>query len=1058
MNGVVFSVWVSLLLIIGTAIAERSLASVTPRIIGGYNAPQGRYPYIVELVNPDGSPRCGGILVATDVVLTAAHCSGGLGNAYIGRWNRDNPNESYDNFTMAETEYIHPQFVEDLATYFDFMLLKLTQQSSKAYIKLNENPDIPNGQRIDEVTALGFGTISTNLEEYPSTLQQVELTYINNNECEKSKDPQYADNYQGLISSDMLCAGDNGQDTCRGDSGGPLILDGVSPDKDIVVGIVSWGFGCALPAFPGVYSRVSYEVEWIKQTICYISDSPPVEYDCSLYSAPIDGENTAPVTVTLNLDDFPEETGWSIRNKADGTVYGQANPGDYTTKRETVIETVFLPAGSTYIFEITDTFGDGMCCNNIPGTYVIMLGRAATGTVIASGGDEFGESQEYELAIPEDYDGDTDGPLIGEGQIAMTLVLQLDNNPSENGWRVDQLRGVESNEVVRVPPGAYRTPRAKIVRTIALDEGELYAFRVSDLGNDGIRDGYVQLFLGTTDTEDSSRKIFENKGGFQGSLDFSFISSFDTDPTSPPRLDSELFLTLELRLDLYPEEISFQVRANSDETAGSRQNRKDSVIFFRPPRYYADRARQKVTEIIPLPTISAGASRAFTFIISDDHGDGLCCNWSGSSGELPGYTMYELGPGLEKVLFASKMEGIDKEIHEFTIGGPPLSDDKTLSPIESLPTVKVKVTIALDGYPTETGFAISDISGRRIINRPPGSFSSSNSLMEEIVTLEIGVYEFFIFDSFENGLQRDDSFYRLDIVDGTDRPPVLRGSGRFSTQESKVFVLEGETADTPIDIEFTMDDHPSDFGFFLKRLDLVVPEAFVAEVPPGSYGGRNQKLTESLSIRKGGLYIIVFEDTNRDGIGSNILVKVGSKLDSKAYTIDFANQPSWQLKFLVGDRPATASEGKRLELKVKFDQFPKELEWILVADVNSDLLNLGRALQEQQVVAYSDTAYPQSLENKHHVETIPLPPHIGSRTFTMIITDSEGDGICCEFDSGGPIELFDNGRLLFADPFEGVSRAYHSFVIKDNEAVSSASSVRIHKSIFVTIFMILMAR
>lgn len=240
----------------------------------------------------------------------------------------------------------------------------------------------------------------------------------------------------------------------------------------------------------GVYSRVSHEVEWIKQTICYVSDSPPTEYDCSLYTPPVDGENTVPVTVTLNLDDFPEETGWSIRNKADGTIYGQAKPGDYVSKRDTVIETVFLPAGSTCIFEIIDTFGDGMCCNNVPGTYVIMMGRAATGTVIASGGDKFGESQQHELIIPFDYNGGSDGPTIGEGQIAMTLVLQLDNNPSENGWRVDQLGGIESNEVVRVPPGAYRTPRAKIVRTIALDEGELYAFRVSDLGNDGIQDGY----------------------------------------------------------------------------------------------------------------------------------------------------------------------------------------------------------------------------------------------------------------------------------------------------------------------------------------------------------------------------------------------------------------------------------------------------------------------------------------------------------------------------------------------------------------------------------------
>lgn len=120
------------------------------------------------------------------------------------------------------------------------MLLKLTQQSSKPYIKLNGNPDIPTGQRINEVTALGFGTVSGDVDEYPTILQQVELTYMPNSVCEKSKDPLYAENYQGLISGAMLCAGDFGQDTCRGDSGGPLVVDGGSPDQDILVGIVSW--------------------------------------------------------------------------------------------------------------------------------------------------------------------------------------------------------------------------------------------------------------------------------------------------------------------------------------------------------------------------------------------------------------------------------------------------------------------------------------------------------------------------------------------------------------------------------------------------------------------------------------------------------------------------------------------------------------------------------------------------------------------------------------------------------------------------------------------------
>jgi trypsin len=229
------------------AVAEQTnILQKQTRIIGGYDAPQGRYPYLVTLINKDGSLRCGGILVAPDIILTAAHCDGGFGAAHVGRWNQEDTNEDYDSFGILSTDhYIHPSFVNPSETKsgvssFDFMLLKMNQTSSKDYIKLNENSDIPTGQRVDEVTALGFGSIASDSDSYPTILQKVDLTYISKEDCDKSKDPQYADNYQGLISDDMLCAGDYGQDSCQGDSGGPLIIDGGSPDKDIVVGLVSW--------------------------------------------------------------------------------------------------------------------------------------------------------------------------------------------------------------------------------------------------------------------------------------------------------------------------------------------------------------------------------------------------------------------------------------------------------------------------------------------------------------------------------------------------------------------------------------------------------------------------------------------------------------------------------------------------------------------------------------------------------------------------------------------------------------------------------------------------
>jgi len=97
---------------------------------------------------------------------------------------------------------------------------------------------------------------------------KVTVPVISNDACSQLYNP-----ITDPITSNMLCAGysNGGKDSCQGDSGGPIIqrvnqTDGSSTHH--LVGVVSWGIGCARPGYPGVYARVSEAKDWIQNTIC----------------------------------------------------------------------------------------------------------------------------------------------------------------------------------------------------------------------------------------------------------------------------------------------------------------------------------------------------------------------------------------------------------------------------------------------------------------------------------------------------------------------------------------------------------------------------------------------------------------------------------------------------------------------------------------------------------------------------------------------------------------------------------------------------------------------
>lgn len=86
----------------------------------------------------------------------------------------------------------------------------------------------------------------------PDVLQSVDVPVVTDDECREA----YGDS---SILDSMICAGEAGKDSCQGDSGGPMVCEG-----GYLCGIVSWGYGCARPEYFGVYTQVSYFVDWIQ--------------------------------------------------------------------------------------------------------------------------------------------------------------------------------------------------------------------------------------------------------------------------------------------------------------------------------------------------------------------------------------------------------------------------------------------------------------------------------------------------------------------------------------------------------------------------------------------------------------------------------------------------------------------------------------------------------------------------------------------------------------------------------------------------------------------------